>query len=234
VADYQHIYDHRAEAYDALVEREDHAQNLAAALREIAPFEGLDVVETGAGTGRVTRMLAPSARSVRAFDRTAHMLSVAEARARALGHASVRFEVASHAKLPVETASADLAIEGWAFGHAVGWNPSAWVAEVDAHVQELARTVREGGLVVLIETMGTGVEAPFEGGHALVPFHHHLVDVLRFSHRCVRTDYAFEDADEAAERMGHFFGERMAVKVRAHAWRVVPEFTGIYWRAARP
>lgn len=231
MADYQRIYDHHADAYEALVSREDHQANLLSALRELIPAAPFDLVETGAGTGRVTMLLAPFARAVRAFDRSEHMLSVARQKASAKGFSHVSFAVASHDALPVEDASADVAIEAWAFGHAVGWNPSGWVAELEAHIRELSRTARPGARVVLIETMGTGVEAPFEGGHALEPFHRHLIDALGFSHRCVTTDYAFESVDEAADRAGFFFGERMAERVRARRWRVVPEFTGIYWRA---
>jgi len=34
----------------------------------------LDVVEFGAGTGRITRLLAPEVQSIRAFDASEHML----------------------------------------------------------------------------------------------------------------------------------------------------------------
>jgi SAM-dependent methyltransferase len=159
------------------------------------------------------------------------MLAVAEAKARERGIGNVRFALASHDALPIATGAADLAIEGWSFGHAVGWNPSGWIDEVDAYVGELARALRPGGSLVLIETMGTGVETPFEGGHALEAFHRHVVENLGFVHRCVRTDYAFESVDDAVERAGFFFGERMAEKVRANGWRVLPEHTGVYWRA---
>jgi SAM-dependent methyltransferase len=234
VDDYQRIYEDHAGAYDALVSREDHEHNLIAALRDVTYLDGADVVETGAGTGRVTFLLAPFARSVTAFDRAAPMLAVAEASARARGIGNVRFAQASHDALPVASAAADLAIEGWSFGHAVGWNPAGWRDEVDAYVRELARTVRPGGSIVLIETMGTGVLAPFEGGHALEAFHRHVVESLGFAHRGVRTDYAFESVYDAAERAGFFFGERMAEKVRANGWRVLPEHTGVYWRGGRP
>jgi ubiquinone/menaquinone biosynthesis C-methylase UbiE len=230
MSDYQRIYEEHGDAYDALVSREDHRQNLIAALREIAPLAGADVVETGAGTGRVSFLLAPFVHAVRAFDCAAPMLSVAEKRRRERSVENVRFAVASHASLPVESASADLGIEGWAFGHALGWNPSGWEEEVDAYVRELARTVRAGGMVILIETMGTGVEAPFEGGHSLEPFHRHVVERLGFAHRCVSTDYAFESVDEAAARLAFFFGDRMAEKARAKGWTIVPERTGVYWR----
>lgn len=230
MTDYARIYDTQADAYDALVSREDHAGNLLTALREVLPLAGADVVETGAGTGRLTRMLAPYVRTVRAFERAPAMLAVARQRLADDGAHHVTLGLASHAKLPVDDATADIAVEGWAFGHAVSWNPSAWRDEVDAHVAELARTLRPGGTVALLETMGTGVETPFAGGHGLEPFHAHLLGALGFEHRVVRTDYRFDSVDEAAELLGFFFGARTAERVRAAGATVWPECTGLYWR----
>jgi len=234
VTDYARIYDTQADAYDALVAREDHAGNLLAALREVLPLQGADVVETGAGTGRVTRMLAPLVRSVRAFERAEAMLNVARQRIADDGVHNVTLGLASHAKLPVEDATADIALEGWAFGHAVSWNPTGWRDEVAAHVAELARTLRPGGTVVLIETMGTGVETPFAGGHGLEPFHAFVLESLGFSHRVLRTDYRFESPEEAVRLLGGFFGEGMAGRVRAAGATVWPECTGLYWRRGVP
>jgi ubiquinone/menaquinone biosynthesis C-methylase UbiE len=231
-SDYRRIYEANADDYDALVVREDHEGNLLRALTSIAPLAGADVVETGAGTGRVTFLLAPLARRVRAFDRAAAMLAVAERKTRERGVGNVTFALASHAALPVDAHSADWAIEGWAFGHALAWNPSGWEAEVDANVRELARTLRPGGTLALIETMGTAIDSPFEGGHALEAFHRHVMEHLGFAHRCIRTDYAFESVDEAAERAGFFFGERIAQRVRTNRWTTIPEHTGVYWRTA--
>ena len=58
------IYRTRADDYDTLVAREDFQGNLPQALAKIRPWAGLDVVELGAGTGRLTRLLAPAAASV--------------------------------------------------------------------------------------------------------------------------------------------------------------------------
>lgn len=226
--DYRDVYSRHADRYDALVAHEDVAGNLQRTLLEVAPGEGLDVVETGAGTGRVTRLLAPRARSIRAFDVEPAMI----ARARAsLGHlAHVVFDVARHDALPVGPATADLAVEGWAFGHAVGWNPSGWRDDVRRFVDALAHTQRSGGVVVLIETMGTAVETPFEAGHTLEPFHALVTEELGFAHRSIRTDYSFQSVDEAVETLGFFFGERMAQRVRARGSTSVPECTAVYWR----
>lgn len=230
MTDYARIYDTQADAYDALVSREDYAGNLHAALRDVLPLAGADVVETGAGTGRLTRMLARDARAVRAFERAPAMLAVARRRLAGEGAGHVTLGLASHGKRPVDDATADIAVEGWAFGHAVSWHPADWRDVVHAHVAELARTLRPGGTVALIETMGTGVETPFAGGHGLEAFHAHLLGALGFAHCVVRTDYRFDSVDEAAALLGFFFGAPMAARVRAAGATVWPECTGLYWR----
>ncbi len=229
--DYREVYAHHAERYDALVSCEDHEGNLARVLAELVPGDALDIVETGAGTGRLTRMLAPRARSIRAYDASAAMISVAERSLREAAH--VRCGVSSHDALPVLRGSVDLALEGWAYGHALAWNPTGWRDDVRRWVAELERALRVGGTSVLIETMGTGVEEPFAGGHSLEPFHAFVVDELGFTHRVVRTDYAFPDVESAAETLGFFFGERMASRVRERGWTIVPEHTGVYSRTRR-
>lgn len=226
--EYREIYDHHADRYDALVAREDHQRNLPRLLAEIVAGNALDIVETGAGTGRLSRILAPKARNLRAFDASSAMIAVARQQLSDLPQ--VECAVATHDALPVAETSADLAAEGWAFGHAVGWNPSAWRDEIRRWVIELERIVRPGGHLVLVETMGTGVESPFAGGHSLEAFHSFVVDMLGFSHRSVRTDYAFDSVAEAAEAIGFFFGDPMAAEVRRRGWQIVPECTGVYWR----
>ncbi len=223
--DYREVYEHHADRYDALVSHEDHEGNLPRALFELVGPGPFDVVETGAGTGRLTRLIAPRARSLHAFDGAAAMIAVAQQ-----SLPQVRWGVALHDALPVPDASADLALEGWAFGHALGWNPEGWREDLRRWVTELERIVRPGGTLVLFETMGTGVETPFAGGHSLEPFHAFVTAELGFSHRALRTDYAFETVESAAQALGFFFGERLVTRVRHHQWTQVPECTGLYWR----
>jgi ubiquinone/menaquinone biosynthesis C-methylase UbiE len=225
---YRDIYESKADAYDELVSHEDHEGNLARVLAELAPGDALSVVEAGAGTGRLTRLLAPRAKRIQAFDGSAAMIAIARRHLADQTHVSL--EVSRHDALPVETDGADLALEGWAFGHAVGWNPDGWRDDVRRWVTELDRVTREEGRVILIETMGTGVLGPFEGGHSLEPFDAFVCETLGFERHVVRTDYAFSSIDEAARVLGFFFGERMERRVRDHAWTIVPEHTGVYVR----
>ena len=55
--DYQAIYQNQAAQYELMVSREDYQGNLLPALNAIRPLAGLDVVELGAGTGRLTRQM---------------------------------------------------------------------------------------------------------------------------------------------------------------------------------
>ncbi|HTO20998.1 MAG TPA: class I SAM-dependent methyltransferase, partial [Spirochaetia bacterium] len=71
------IYRSQPGKYDDLVSREDWQGNLLPAVEAICPLRGLEVVELGAGTGRLTRLLAGKARFVAAFDASAAMLDVA-------------------------------------------------------------------------------------------------------------------------------------------------------------
>src|SRR5262245_47490771 len=108
--DFKTIYAQHADRYDRLVAREDYQGNLLRALGQIRPLAGIDVVELGAGTGRFTRMLAPHVASIRAFDASQHMLDVAAESLARGGWTNWRLDVADSRALPMEEASADLAL----------------------------------------------------------------------------------------------------------------------------
>jgi len=77
MTDARDIYQFHPEQYDALVRAEDKDGNLLRAIRGIVRLAGADVVELGAGTGRVTALLAPAVGTIRAFDIAAPMVEVA-------------------------------------------------------------------------------------------------------------------------------------------------------------
>lgn len=62
--DHPEIYRSQAEQYDTLVSNEDYQNNLLPALQKLTSFNNKTVVEFGAGTGRVTCLLAPLVRSI--------------------------------------------------------------------------------------------------------------------------------------------------------------------------
>lgn len=227
---FQNIYANHADQYEALVAREDYQGNILAALQQIRPLAGLDVVEFGAGTGRLTCLLAPLVKSIRAYDGSAHMLEVATARLQTLNLSNWQTAVADNRNLPAESASADLAIEGWSFGHCVGWFPDSWRNEVSAALAEMRRVLRPGGTMVLMETMGTGRETPQPPNQGLADLYDWLEREHGFSSTTIRTDYRFESLDEAERLARFFFGDELAGTVVRNNWMILPECTGVWWK----
>ena len=73
------IYQSEAEQYQALVGREDYENHLLPAILSIDPLEGKTVLELGAGTGRVSCLIAPHCQTLIAADISHHMLSLGQA-----------------------------------------------------------------------------------------------------------------------------------------------------------
>ena len=140
--------------------REDGQGNLLLVLRRACTLEGAEVVELGAGTGRLTRLVAGRARSVRAYDGFPAMVEEGRRRVAAAGLANVAFAVASNDAIPEPDRSADLTLAGWTLGHCVGWYPASWTADVTKALREMLRITRPGGTLIVLETLGTGREPP--------------------------------------------------------------------------
>lgn len=227
---FEEIYAHHADQYDALVAREDYQNNILPALERIHPLAGADVVEFGAGTGRLTRLLAPVVRRIRAFDASAHMLSIAEATLKKTGAANWSLAVADNRQLPVESGTADIAIQGWSFGHSVGWYPDTWQHEIGAALAEMRRVLRRGGTAILLETMTTGSETPRPPTPHLAAYYAWLEGEHGFAATSIRTDYRFVSLEEAESLTRFFFGDELADRVRRENLVILPECTGIWWR----
>jgi predicted RNA methylase len=57
--DLEEIYASKADDYERLVIREDYQGNILTAISNIRTVNGMDIVDLGAGTGRIACMLAP-------------------------------------------------------------------------------------------------------------------------------------------------------------------------------
>ena len=227
MTDYDFIYHHRADDYERLVACEDYEGNLLHAIEAIIPLDGLDVVETGAGTGRVTALLAPRVRTVKAFDLSRHMLAVAEAKLTRSGLTNWRVDEADHRHLPVADASADLVISGWSVCYLALSGPG-WQDELMRGLIEFQRVLKPRGKIILIETLGTGYESPTRYDNFITYFE--FLESHGFQSTAIRTDYRFKDLDEAKELSAFFFGEELARKVSERNWVILPECTGLWWK----
>lgn len=223
--DHKSIYSQEAQNYQRLVGREDHQGNILKAIRAVMPIEGIDVVETGAGTGRVTCLLAPHVRSIQAFDSSDAMLDVARDRLTEMGMQNWSAGVADHRALPAADGSADLAISGWSVCYLVDWNRGDWKPDVLKALSEMQRVLRPGGKIVLIETQGTGFETPHPPQHLLE--YYEFLKEQGFESTWFRSDYEFESVAEARELTEFFFGKELADQFNG---RILPECTGIWWK----
>ncbi len=228
--EHNEIYTRHAGEYQRLVSREDYQGNILRALRAMLPLHGLEAIEMGAGTGRLTCLLAPLARSIVAFDLSAHMLALAKARLQAMRLHNWQLAVGDHRQLAAPAASAGLVISGWSVCYLKSWGGGGWQAQVAQALAEMRRVVRPGGSVILLETLGTGNETP-QAPPELAPYYDFL-EQQGFQRDWIRTDYRFPTRAEAEEVSAFFFGAAIAEKfIQADGGVILPECTGV-WRLA--
>jgi ubiquinone/menaquinone biosynthesis C-methylase UbiE len=222
------IYQSEGERYEALVSREDYQSNIPRAIDEIINVDGLDIIDLGAGTGRLTLILAPRAKSIHAFDVSAEMLRVCRERLIASGLSNWQVDVADHRHLPIQDHSFDLIVSGWSVSYLAVWNPDQANQELNKWLIEMRRVLRKDGMIILFESLGTGNESPIRLEH--VKSTYRWLDANGFQNKWIRTDYQFESLDEAVDLAGFFFGAEMADRVRERRLVILPECTGVWWK----
>jgi len=223
--DYQAIYQQQAAQYDLMVSREDYEGNLLPALQSVRPLSGLDIVELGAGTGRLTTQIAPLAKSLLALDASAHMLASLRDKV------NVPTVAADNRALPLSAACVDVAIAGWSIAHSVEWYPQTWRAETGKSIAEMFRVLRPGGTAIILETLGTGNETPAPPNAGLAQFYEILENEYGFSLMALRTDYRFGSPAEGQALLRFFFGDQLADRIVAEQLTILPECTGIWSRS---
>lgn len=224
------VYESHADQYESLILREDFQKNIPKEILRIRDPRGLDIVELGAGTGRLTRHLVREAAHVYASDASLHMLMHASAVLSAQNTEGYTLSVADMRHTPYPDKFADMVIAGWSFCYLSVWGGEHWEANVDLGVSEAVRLLKPGGTIILLESFGTGQENPAPPTH--IKDYLEYLEVKGFRHHWFRTDYQFASTQEAAEISSSFFGEEMATRVRENNWTVLPECTAIYWLQA--
>lgn len=222
------IYQSEGDRYEALISREDYEGNIPRAIEAIIDVNGLDVIDLGAGTGRLTLLLAPRTKSIRAFDASAEMLRVCRERLVASELSNWRVEVADHRRLPIPDHSADLAVSGWSVSYLAVWNQENGQTELDSWLNEMKRVLRKDGTIILLESLGTGNEQPTRLAH-VEPVYQWL-DAHGFHSQWIRTDYKFDSLDEAIDLSRFFFGDELGDTVERNHWIILPECTGVWWK----
>lgn len=223
--DHRAIYAMDAARYDRLVMVEDYQKRILPAIEAIRPIHQQDIVELGAGTGRLTTMLAPLAQSIRAYDASSHMLDICTNKLHRLGNPNWKTAVATHDNLPCPDNCADIVISGWSICYAM---LDDGVAGLKATLAEMRRVLRPNGTIILLETLGTGYVQP-QAPPKLLPYFA-LLSENGFESTWMRTDYRFASVAEAEELTRFFFGDELGDRVSAEKLTILPECTSIRWR----
>jgi ubiquinone/menaquinone biosynthesis C-methylase UbiE len=221
------VYTLHASQYDRLILREDFQNNILRAIQEITPLTSLDVVDLGAGTGRLTRMITPLVRSVLALDLSPQMLQVAKDSLQNVSTKNWMIAAADNIQIPIRNSSADMVISGWSFCYLAVWGGDKWKLALQNGLKEIIRVLRKDGIFIILETMGTGTETPNPPPHLTNYFK--FLKEMGFSSTWIRTDYQFETLTEAEELSSFFFGKELSRKVKCNNWVILPECTGVWW-----
>ncbi|SDN73014.1 Methyltransferase domain-containing protein [Paenibacillus sp. yr247] len=151
------IYQENTLTYDRLISKQP---DLAKVIHEIRPYKHLDVVDLGAGTGRLSTFLAAEANSLWRLDNSKAMLDVLEQKLCQTPYTNWRTVVADHKELPIEDASKDLVVAGWSLCYLASSNVVNWENNLKQMMSEIRRILRSDGTIIILETLGTGVTKP--------------------------------------------------------------------------
>jgi ubiquinone/menaquinone biosynthesis C-methylase UbiE len=227
---HDYIYSNEAIQYERLISMEDYEGNIIRTITNIVPhLHHAEVVDLGAGTGRLSCLLAPRVKSIIAADLSESMLAVAADKLRALGASNWRTLVADNKTLSLPDHSVDLITAGWTICYSASSNVEEWQSHLDAIMLEMQRVLRPNGTVIIFENFGTGNPQP-DPPAFLKSYYRLLEDKYGFSHTYIRTDFCYPSVAEAVDLCRFFFGDELAERVADAQSRIVPECTGVWWK----
>ncbi|HEX7065490.1 MAG TPA: class I SAM-dependent methyltransferase [Bacillales bacterium] len=226
--DHDAIYNEEAGKYELMISKEDHEGHILKTLHEIVDLQGKDVVDIGAGTGRLTRLVAPYVKSIKSYDLSRHMLDVISAKLSAQHYKHFETKVSDLRTIPVEENSVDVVMADWSICYLASSNHPEWKENLETVIKEIHRVLRPNGKIVIFETLGTGYVEP-NPPDFLTQYYQELEQVYDFHHKSIRTDYAFESMEEMRELIPFFFGEDLQKAFDDLKQPLLPECTGVWW-----
>lgn len=223
MTDHKEVYKNKTLEYDLLISREDYEGNLLKSIKEIRDISSLDIIDMGAGTGRITSLLIPYCRTITSLDISKEMLEIAVSKMDGL-----KSIAADNRFIPLKGNIAHMVISGWSIGYLVEWCEGDWHMEIDRALNEMKRLLLPGGVVIIIESLGTGYETPRPPNDKLRDYYCYLEE-KGFSKKWVRTDYRFSSSEEADRLVRGFFGHTLGDRIVKNNMSILPECTGIWW-----
>ena len=228
---FKRIYRDEAQAYHAMIAREDVDQQVRRALVEIGAQGAVNLLDLGSGTGRIPLLLQHDIFDIVAFDLHEAMLrEQIVQREKVAGkwpllQGDMRF-------LPFVSEQFALVTAGWALGHFCGWYDPDWRMPMRLVLNEMRRVTKPGGMVVILETMSTGNLEPTPPTAALAEYYEWIEGEWGFERHVLATDFQFKTIEDAVAHSEFFFGPELAAAIRENEWSRLPEWTGFWtWQA---
>lgn len=226
------VYGHISTPYDLLISKEDYMKNISKSLFEIIDLAGKDVVDLGAGTGRLTCIAAPQASSIIAVDSAADMLKKTAEKCTRMNLLNWKTSVSDFRNLSLEDESADVVLAGWSICYVASSNNQGWEDHLQDVMDEMTRVLRPDGKIIIYETMGTGNTEPLPPDY-LMQYFKALEERYGFESMKIRTDYKFDSVEQAEKLCRDFFGDEIGDRIKEEQTKIVPECTGVWWRSIR-
>jgi len=225
------IYKDYVSDYDLLRERMDYENNLLKQFTSVADFNGADVVEFAAGTGKITQQILPFVKSVKAYDLSEQMLNFAKEKLTKTEYSNWGLEVADNTTIPLPNNCADIIIEGWSLGYMVAAARKEWKTVIDKVLHEMMRLLKDKGTIIIAGTLGTGAHNPKPPNKELENLYHYLEKEKGFSVTpWFKTDYKFQSVEEAEKLVRFFWSDGFGDYIKEKKLTILPECTAIwYW-----
>ena len=227
---FRNIYHNKAMEYHHLIAAEDKDNNLLPAVLSLIG-NNRRILDLGTGTGRFPLLLQAKVIEITGIDLHLGML-LENKRQRSMVGGSWPLLCSDMRALPFPPQSWEAAVAGWAIGHLRAWYDSEWEFQIGSVVAEMERVVQPGGVLMILETLGTGFTAPTPPTKGLAEYYDKLENEWGFARQEIQTDYLFDSVEDAVQRTTFFFGTELAEKVTANNWRRLPEWTGLWSKTA--
>jgi ubiquinone/menaquinone biosynthesis C-methylase UbiE len=236
MTDFQRIYLERAADYHRLIAAEDVKGRVGQWLEAVLRGTRGEVLDVGAGTGRVSGVIARALPEVRLVCTDASAAMLTELGERWKDEFGERpapdAVVADYRTLPFETGRFAAVTAGWAVGHLTGFHPATWREEARRVLRELVRVAEPGAPIAILETLGTGTPEPAPPNEALAALYR-MFEADGFTRTVLRTDYLFATRVEAEALVSFFFGPEMVSPLEdAEDGVALIEWTGAWQRRA--
>ncbi|MFD2672261.1 class I SAM-dependent methyltransferase [Marinicrinis sediminis] len=226
MSSHDQIYQEQAQQYDQLIGRQ---RSLMPEISRIVDLKGKQVLDIGAGSGRLTFPAAIYAERVVALDVSKEMLELLLDKARMQALQRIETVVSDHLQLPFGDNQFDVVLAGWSLCYSANLHVTGWRDNLQQMMMEITRVLRTNGTIILFENMGTATTTP-EPPDFLVPYFKELETTYGMKREVFRLDYAFDHVEEAIEEVRFFFGAEFADRVKEAQWSTVPEFAGMWWK----